>query len=171
MEILPLSKSSIKIKGKRSSLVFDPDSSIKGKVAGDAVLALLNDNPDLSKVEAWRVLLRGVGEYEVGGIKISGIKNGKHFGYKVFIDNISVAIINADALEGLRDTLSGQQILVLYVSDKIDMSLIATLEPRVVILYGEKSDEITQKDGIVGHTKFSITRDKLPEKMETILLQ
>lgn len=171
MEIILLSKSSLKIKGKRASVVLDPDSGIKGKIAADAIIVFPNVDSDTSKVEEWRVCIRGGGEYEVGGIKISGVKNGKHFVYKLFIDGISVAFASFDSLEGLRDALSGQHILVLSVFEKVDLSLIATLEPRIVILYGEKAGEIPQKDDVVKAAKFVITKEKLPEKMETILLQ
>lgn len=171
MEIILLSKSSLKIKGKRASVVLDPDSSIKGKIAADGIIVFPNVDSDTTKVEEWRVCIRGGGEYEVGGIKISGVKNGKHFAYKLFVDGISVACASFDSLEGLRDALSGQHILVLSVSEKVDLSLIATLEPRIVILYGEKAGEIPQKDDVVKASKFVITKEKLPEKMETILLQ
>ena len=171
MEIIPLSKSSLKIKGKRAAIVLDPDSSIRVKAAADAILVFPNINSDLSKVEEWRVCIRGGGEYEVGGIKISGVKNGKHFAYKLFVDGMSIACSSADSLEGLRDVLSGQHILILTASEKFDLSLISTLEPRIVILYGEKAADIPQKDDIIKTSKFSVTKDKLPEKMETILLQ
>ena len=170
MEILSLSLSSLKIKGKHTAVVLNPDSSIRGKAAGDAILSFPSISVDTSKVEEWRVYLRGVGEYEVGGIKISGVKNDKHFVYKLFIDGMSVACTAADSVEGLRDVLSGQQILILSVSDKIDMSFVATLEPNVVILYGEKAGKIPQNDDIIKASKFSITREKLPEKMETVIL-
>lgn len=165
MEILSLSKSSLRVKGKRGSFILDPDSSIRSKVSGDAIIEFPGNNSDESKVEEWRVKIGGIGEYEVGGIKISGVKAGKNFAYKVFIDNISMAFARADSIDGLRDILNGQQVLVILVNDKIDMSFVATLEPRVVILYGDKAD------GEIKTSKYSITRDKLPEKMETILLQ
>lgn len=171
MEILPLSASSLKIKGKRAAIILDPDSGIREKVAGDAIVTFPNNNPDISKVEECRVCIQGVGEYEVGGIKIAGIKSGKHFAYTLSVDGLSVACARADSIEGLRDVLNGQQILVLSVSDTVDLSFIATLEPRAVILYGEKAGEVPQSDGIMMASKFSVTRDKLPEKMETILLQ
>ncbi len=165
MEIIPLSKSSLKIKGKRAGVVLDPDMGIKGKISSDAILVFPNVDPDTSRVEEWRVYIRGSGEYEVGGIKISGIKSGKYFAYKLFVDGMSIGFATTDSIEGLRDILNGEHILVLSVSEKVDLSLIATLEPRVVILYGEKAD------GEIKVSKYSITRDKLPEKMETILLQ
>lgn len=170
MEIVSLSKMALKIKGKRATLVINPDSTLRGRVQADAVLAFPEITPDTTKIDDSRVILRGVGDYEVGGIKISGIKSGKHFAYTLFIDGISVAFADSNAIEGLRDALSGQQVLVLFVSEKVDMSPVSALEPRVVILYGEKAAEIAPKEGVTTTAKFVVTKEKLPEKMETMLL-
>ncbi len=170
MEIVCLSKTTLKIKGKRATLVVNPDSTLKGRTIADAVLAFPENKPDMTKIDGSRVFIQGVGEYEVGGIKISGIRSGKHFGFTFFIDGMSVACANAQAIEGLRDALSGQQVLVLFVSEKVDMSQVSALEPRIVILYGEKAAEIAPKEGVTTAAKFVVTKEKLPEKMETVLL-
>lgn len=175
MEILPLSNVSLKIKGKKATLIVDPPAgragpqkSQRGKVEADGIVILTGEDFDAAKIEGARVVLRGPGEYEVSGIKISGVKSGKHLVYKLNVDGIDVALTRGSSIESAKDQLSDHKILILYADATIDSSLIATLEPNVVVLYGEQAKDF-EKD-LLPTGKFSITREKLPEKMETVIL-
>lgn len=171
MEILSLSKTIFKIKGKKASIVVDPDNSLRAKVAVDAIIVFQNQGSfSASKVEEYRIVIQGQGEYEISGLKISGVKIGKHLAYKFNIDGINVAIANTSSIESGRDILSDHDILVLYTDEKVDLGAVATLEPRVVLFYGEKTQEFVGKDDITSTSKFSATKEKLPEKMETVIL-
>ncbi|MBI2431228.1 MAG: hypothetical protein HYV39_04400 [Candidatus Levybacteria bacterium] len=168
MEILPLSNVSLKIKGKKASLVVDPQV-IREKVEADGIVILTQEDFAAAKIEGARVVLRGPGEYEVSGIKISGVKVGGHLVYKLHVDGINIALTTGSATEGLKDQLSDHHILILYADAAIDSSIVATLEPRVVLFYGQQAKDFV-KDG-VSTAKFFITKEKLPEKMETVILQ
>jgi len=171
MEIVPLTKVSVKIKGKRASLIIDPDNTLRSKNEADAVVLLNRKNEfDTTKIEGFRAILQGPGEYEVGGIKISGTKAGKHLVYRLHIDTISVAITNISAIDSAKDLLTDYQVLIFYTDANVDPSAIATLEPNVVIVYGEQAKEMLGKNDAASISKFSATREKLPEKMEMILL-
>lgn len=169
MEISPLSNVSLKIKGKKGTLIVDPEKSQRSKIEADGILVLNRESQDTAKVENERVILQGPGEYEVGGIKISAIKAGKQLVYILYIDGIGIALANLSSLESVKDFVSGQQVFILSVDASIDPSLLATLEPKVCLFYGEKAKDIA-KEGITTAGKFSITREKLPEKMEAIIL-
>lgn len=171
MEILSLSKTSFKIKGKKASIVIDPDDTFRAKVAADAALILYNkDSFSTAKVEEYRVVFNGLGEYEISGVKITGIKIGKHPAYKVSIDGMDIAIASVSSVESGRDILSDHHVLILYADQKIDPSVVATLEPRIAIFYGEQAKEFIGRDDIAATGKFLTTKEKLPEKMETVLL-
>ena len=72
MDIALLPKNSLKIKIKKTSIMVDPNKEMP-KTDTDAVIAL-NGNIDESRVNGYRVLINGAGEYEVGGLKISAFR-------------------------------------------------------------------------------------------------
>jgi len=75
MEITYLENKCLKIKGKKTVLIFNPNLLIS-KTVGDVVIFLKDINYDLKKVDEYRLVISGPGEYEIGGIKIS-VKNQK----------------------------------------------------------------------------------------------
>ncbi len=70
MEIALVSKSSLRIKGKSASFLVDPQSDA-------AVNAFLLLNPDEEFISEQAVTVSGAGEYEIGGVKITGLRNEK----------------------------------------------------------------------------------------------
>jgi len=173
VEIATLSQTSLKIKGKRSSFVIDPDKTLKAKTPAEAVVVFNGlQSLDVGKIEGQRVVISGSGEYEVGGIKISGVKTGGELFYQMLVDGVTVALANSNSINTLKEKLTGHHILLFCVNGKIDEALIATLEPRVVIFYGENVAELknTIKDAIPMQ-KYAVTLEKLPEKMQTVILQ
>ena len=72
-------------------------------------------------------------------------------------------------LKKAKDKLSAHDILILFADADVDMAAVATLEPRTVVFYGQGAKKITS-DGVVKSSKYVTTKEKLPEKMETIIL-
>lgn len=169
MEITSLSKTTIKVKGKRATVLVDPDMTLRAKTPADCVVLFQSNAFDPAKIEGNRLIIRGVGEYEIGGIKISGVKVGGKLFYQMHVDGISLAVTKSDNLSSARDGLTERDILVLQALENVDLSVIATLEPKVIIFYGDTSS-LEGKADIIKSSKFTTTKDKLPEKMETVLL-
>lgn len=170
MEISNVSADCIKLKSKQASIIVDP-ISLRGKVEGDAIILFKSqESGDFSKVEGYRLVIDGPGEYEVSGIKILGSKSGKDLMYQFSIDNVDVMLVLASSVEKAKDKLSSHQILLLCADGVVSMSTVATLEPRVVVVYGENASKIEDAEGVTKAGKYSTTKDKLPEKMEVILL-
>ncbi len=171
MEISLLSPQSIRIKGKQGAFVINPS----GKVTNvSALISFDGIQIDKTKVEDGTVILKGPGEYEVAGIKISGIRNGAETVYSLNVDKVDVLLARGKAIEKDHTKLREHNIVVLFNDTITDSSFITALAPNVVIFYGPNAeDSIKQlaKESYRTETKYQITLDKLPQEMEEILLQ
>lgn len=172
MDIALVGKNSIKIKGKQVAFVVDP-SKVMPKISADAII-LLNgkDNIDLSRITDSRIVLDGPGGYEVGGAKVSGTRTPKGILYKLSIDNISVILgPTADAKTEGFDVCD---VAVINTNSEFNEAFVTALEPKMTILYGDKKHEAAKALGaesVVPVSKITIAKDKLPEKMEVVVLE
>jgi len=132
MELTYLGHSCFRIKGRQGSVVIDPYSKGIGmllpKVKADAVLVSHDhyDHNEVSRVEDYRLKIAGPGEFEVSGIKITGIssfhddvggkKRGLNTIYEIEVDDIVVV-----HLGDLGTKLTDKQVEVL---DKVDILLV-----------------------------------------------
>jgi len=167
-----LYNNSIRIRTKHASFVIDPFRSIP-KVSADAVIVLGNkEDIDLSRVSDYRIVIEGGGEYEVNNVKISGIGVGNSFVYRIFADNFILVLGRISALSRIQDESLSSELALLNVDENLEV-IVAKLEPKTVILYGEKKMEGAKelgRDHIKPVQKFSIAKDKLPTEMEVVVL-
>jgi hypothetical protein len=170
MEITSLSTGSIKIKGKQGVFVVNPT----GKVSGaNGVFVLGNPYVDKSKIDPETVILKGPGEYELAGVKISGIRVDTETAYRLTVDKVTILVGKASSLEKDHSKLSDNSVVVLYADTVADPAFVTALEPKVVLFFGEKAEEtIIQlaKENFRKEQKYQTTIDKLPAEMESILL-
>lgn len=171
MEIALLANDALRIKGKQGSFVVNPS----GKVSGvNAVLMLHGSSPDKNQIEEGVVIVRGPGEYEVAGVKMSGTRNGAEIVYSLAIDGIDILLGSGQTIEKNHAKFSEPHIVILLNGSVVDPSFITALAPNVVIFYGPQAeDSIKQlaKEGYTKETKYTTTVDKLPVEMESVLLQ
>lgn len=167
MEISLLPKNAVKIKGKHSNLVINPAT----KTDANAIIFLgINQT---TVIEKELLVINGPGEYEVGGIKITGIKSGNDTIYSLHVDGIDILLGNQDTIEKIQNKLKEHQIVLLHTSASKDASFVTNFSPRVVLFYGEHAGETIKtinKDGATPITKYQVALEKLPAEMETILL-
>lgn len=171
MDISIVGKNSIKLKGKRVCFIVDPSKEIP-KTSADAII-LLNgqENMDISRVTDSRIIINGAGGYEISGTKVSGTTTSKGTLYRISMDEI--IIIVGRAAETKEEGFNACQVAIVNAESDFNESFVTTLEPKMVLLYGEKSKEEAKALGaenISSSPKISITKDKLPEKMETVVL-
>lgn len=172
MDVTLLEKNSLKIRGKQAGFAVNPTV----KTTADAVL-LLGNPPEvnISKVEGQRLVIEGAGEYEVSGAKISAFGNKKDLAYEIALDGLDIFLANGETLKKSHDAKRECQVLILYSDSLSDESLITALSPSVVILYGEKAQEVAKTLGKESlgpsEKKFSVTSDKLPEEMKVVVLK
>lgn len=171
MDIVFLGGKTLKIKGKNAAFVVNPTSSI-GKTEADAILISGNfiDFSDL-KVQSSRITIKGAGEYELGGIKISAISKDGDLINIVDVDNVKILLGDGLAIEKNHEKTEGFDIAVINADNEFDYSIISSLEPKVLIVYGEKKNLVLKslgKEDTVKSSKFSTTFEKLPSEMQVV---
>lgn len=169
MDLTLLDKNSIKIKGKRATLIIDPSDKTP-KTPADAIL-LLGRNGATQRAEGFRLVVNDDGEYEVGGIKITGVSSlNSGIFYNINVDNTQVILAKTSTIEKLTDTANEAQIAILNVDSSLNEAIIAQLEAKVIVLYGEKSNEGLKalgKQDLSATRKITVGREKLPQEAET----
>lgn len=172
MDVSIIGENVVKIRSKNASFVVDPVKTIP-KVNAYAILSLLNNkNIDASRVLDQRIIINGPGEYEIAGVKISGARAGNGIVYSLLLDNIQVVLGKVSDVSKLLDNTPSCKIAILMADDDLK-SIAAKLEPKIIVLYGDKKLEGARalgKEGIVPVQKFTALKDRLPEEMEVVVL-
>lgn len=173
MDIALLGSKSLKLKSKKTTLVVNPTADIS-KTEAEGLL-LLGDygEKNISKVEGYRIVISGPGEYEVGGTKISAIKSGDKLAYLVDLDNVKVLIGEGKSIENSYDKIDNCNILVVNADNEFDYTALSKAEPNAILIYGDKKDDVAKslgKDSPEKINKFSTTLEKLPEDLQVYLL-
>lgn len=172
MEISSLNPQAIRIKGKSAAFVANP-LNVKAKTQADAVILLSRGDPDLSKIEEYRLVIVGAGEYEVSGAKISTIGSSGFLCHFITIDNSEVCITsNSFLAKKTKDLQRECPIVVLYCDADVDIALITELSPQSLMLFGEKAMDVAKSLGkdSAKSGKVQISSDKLPEEMQVTIL-
>ena len=139
---------------------------------------------DLSRVDDYRIVINGPGEYEINGVKVSCAKGDKGFIYGFTSDGISLILGKSSEISEISakgGSASGRkeeidtacQIAILNVDDGFSSSFITNLEPKIAVLYGDKKENAANllgKGTLPATKKFTVTKDKLPEEMEVVVL-
>jgi hypothetical protein len=172
MDIQILGEDSLKIKSKKATLAIDPKTSIQ-KFDADAIL-LTGKVGDASRVTEYRVVINGVGEYEVAGLKIVGIKSEEELVFTLVSDNVRMLVAKASSLKKISTEKIGDcQIVAINADDDVSESTITAMEPNIVVLYGLKAKETAKalgKEDVSVSSKASFAEDKLPEETQVMVL-
>jgi hypothetical protein len=169
MEIAIVPHASLRIKGKLMTLGIDQVD--KNNSRGTIVL---HADPKSLHPQEDNVLINGAGEYEVGGIKITGTRSGQHVVYGMIVDGVEVLIGKISSFDAMQHKLKEHHIVVALCDEIVTASFLTSLASNVVIFYGDKAAEISQafgKDNVKPMPKYSTTKDKLPTEVETIILE
>ncbi len=169
MEIALLAKNSLKIKGKHTSFVVDPQekSAYNGAIVLNKTFGQLTIQDDA-------VVIDGPGEYEIGGVKISGTRSEGEVLYNLNVEGVEILLGKLSVLEKQQHKLKEQDIVVAYVDFMTNASFVTSLASSVVIYYGEQASELVAKFGkgnVVTMQKYSGLAGKLPQEVETVILQ
>lgn len=171
MDIAIIGNQSIKLKGKQVTFLVNPAKQMP-KTPSDAVILLDGGSDiDVSRATDYRIIISGPGGYEVGRAKISGTKTPKGTLYRLLIDDIN--IILGSATEVKAEGFNACQVIVVDTSNDFNESFVTGLEPKITVLYGDKKTEAAKALGaetVSSVSKITITKDKLPEKMEIVVL-
>lgn len=166
MEITFLQKSGLRIKGKTATFFVNPE----GSIAADAVL-LLHPDADFSTEES--VILQGAGEYEIGGVKITGMRNEKGVLYSMNLDGMDIVVGTISLLSSMQHKLKEYNVVIVDCDETIDASFLTSLAINAVLFYGVTAQGVAEgfeKEKLQKINKYSASLGKLPTEMETILL-
>lgn len=171
MDIAHLSETSVRIKGKSATFLIGEYEG-RAKVSADAIIGFDDKPLESAAIEGVRVSLSGPGDFEVGGVKIVGIKTPGGTSYYMGLDNMVVLVAKASALSS-KESLKDASAVILYADTLVDTSLLATIAPLAVVIYGPSAAATLHALGkeSAAVSKYSVTKDKLPSEMEAILLQ
>lgn len=172
MDIAIVSKDSLKIKIKKTSLLLNPRTDMS-KTDADAILAADN-SIDQSRVNDYRVLINGAGEYEVSGLKIVVTRFDGSLLFNFIQEGVDVILAKASTLSKIpSDKVKDYQIAIIEADADLLQSVITAMESRIIVLYGEHAVAAAKnlsKEGLVSASKVSFSEDKLPEETEIYLL-
>jgi hypothetical protein len=172
VDIQIFDNSTLKIKNKRTILAFDPVKNIS-KFDADAIV-LTGGDSDISRISNPRVIIDGPGDYEISGLKISCIGTALDRIYILNSDNTNVLVAKSSAVNKMSsDRIGEHQVVILNADEDINQSIVTSMEPRVVILYGDKKKEGAKALGMESNSmvsKISISEDKLPEELKVYIL-
>lgn len=169
MEIALLPKNSLKIKSKRSFFVVDP-----AEKSGYNGAIVLNKTPEEVNLQPDTVVISGPGEYEIGGVKISGARSETDIIYNLNVDGVEILLGKLSSLEKQQHKLKEQDIVVVYVDSMTNASFVTSLASSVVIFYGEQASALVAKFGkgnVATMQKYSGAAGKLPQEVETVILE
>lgn len=166
MEIA-LVEGGIKLKGKAASISIN---SSKDLSSYQAFLSLMK----LEKLPKGEILMiDGAGEYEISGIKISGVGSDQEVVYTLTIDSVIVTVGTLTALEKLHSKLPEAHVVVVDAVSDGNPAFVSAISTNAVIftgMFGKTVAEKVAKTGLQEMNKYQIAADKLPTEMQTILL-
>lgn len=167
MEIAWVAKQGIRIKGKHATVMFNP---LDDTIPCDASI-YFPVKPVVKKSVG--VPVNGPGEYEIGGVKISGVKNKENTVYSLNVDGVDILVGDLQAVSSLQHKLKEHNIVLLHGNSDIDASFVNGFATNVVMMYGERAKEILgkfAKEGLQEVSKYQVTKEKLPQEIQTVLL-
>lgn len=168
MEISSLSTSAVKIKGKSATFVVNPQNA----TPANAVLSF-EPGADVKTESDESIILNGAGEYEIAGVKITGLRNEKCVLYSMHIDSLDLLVGPIALLSAMHNKIKEQNIVIVLCDEVIDASFLTALTVNAVLFYGEKAQEVAQgfeKENLKQMNKYIVSFSKLPTEMETVLL-
>jgi hypothetical protein len=174
MDIQIFEQGALKIKVKKTTLAVNPKSPMQ-KFDADAIV-LMDKSSDISRINNFRVVIDAPGEYEVSGLKISGVKteDNNNIMFVLTSGMVAALIAKASYLEKASAEKIGEyEILIIDADSDLNQTLITAMEPKVVILYGAKAKEGAKalgKDAAPVSSKIALAEDKLPEEMGVQIL-
>lgn len=151
MEISKISDSSLKIKGKNAAVVIDPTA----KVDAEIVIAVQPlENLALDKVGNNRLIISGPGEYEAGGISVTGKDVGTGIMFQI-LENSKLLLVTSAEISSVPDDVEYDCLIVKIISEFKD-DLLGPIHAKCVVLYGDLAlATTTQSENVEKATKIN----------------
>ena len=189
MEIRFLGNQTIYIKGKKESVLINPtDKEGSSKLSG-RIVAFTSKSFDNMGLSTEKVILRGPGEYEIGGVEVQGINGGNGDTIYVFnVDGVAVGIFGelTESLSDKRqDKIASLDVMMISIkkneklSDKTVLDWAKKWGANYLIPVGfdEPNEDLTRfldkadQEGKEAVESLKIEKDELPDGMEVVVLK
>lgn len=183
MEITRINKNGIKIKANKETVWIDPPE--KEKINGRLVIKTTNDQV---RLEGETVVIAGPGEYEVGGLAVTGVNLGEgRTMYTLLADGIVIGIlgeIKEELSDKKKEKISSVDVLIASINNGGGLSgerfvdLAKKWGANILIPVGyEKGDDSIKKfldetdnESLEPIEIYKIDKDNLPEGSEVVCL-
>lgn len=166
MEIGLLQKSALRIKGKSATFVINPQDAS----TANAVL-MLDSTSDYTSEET--VVLQGAGEYEIAGVKITGLRSDTNVLYSMNLEGLDILTGSVKTLSAMQHKTKEHNLVLVLCDEVGDASFLTSLAVNAVVFYGDHAKEVAEgfeKEKLQQMSKYTTSLGKLSTEMETILL-
>lgn len=167
MEIAIVQKTALRLKGKNATFLVNPveDAPV------NAALMLHDTQPKVSSEEM--VNISGPGEYEIGGVKISGVRSENGYVYSLTVDGVDLVVGQIETLAAVQNKLKDHNIVIALCNKQANAAFLTSAAQNAVIVYGPAAAETAQgfeKEKLQQMNKYSAVAGKLPTELEIVLL-
>lgn len=169
MEIAVLPKGGVRLKGKQATFLVGSSDVTSGVNA----LLFYHYEETIEPLKDGVLVIDSPGDYEVSSVKITSLRNSGDLVHSLTIDGIEIVIGKLSALERMQSKLGEHNIVIVLAEVMGDASFITNLVANTLIFYGVHGKEVAEKvakDALSEMSKYTVTLDKLPAEVETILL-
>ena len=170
MEIQLLPNNALKIRGKKGAIGVNPSGKNDQLNAliliGNEANAAVGDHGDT-------VIINGPGEYEISGMKITGVRNKLQSVYSITVDGVECLVGTIQAIADAQQKLKEHNIVIVATLSDVDASFVTNLSANALIFYGTMADQVVHKlakENVKSLGKYQVTAEKLPIELETVLL-
>ena len=187
MKIRQISETAVWLLAKDEKVLIDPSKEVMGDKKYESRIVLFSkDDLNFLGLDSKRVVIAGPGEYEVGGIDISGYdNNGDGVAYLLNIEGVAVAVVSTGK-EKMSEKMIGRiknvDVMVIISKGEAEVetkSLLSTAKKwgvNYLLPVGMKEeelkillDEMDREDG-KKEKELTVDKDNLPDGMEVVLL-
>lgn len=168
MEVTLLPQNTLRIKGKQSAFFVNPASKQQAQVA-----VIIGSPEQEPLVDDETVIIAGSGEYEIGGVRMSGIHAGEDTVYSFTVDGVEVLLGTLAAFEKGQSKLKEHHVVIVLARSVREASFMTSFASRALLFYGEQSESVVnsfEKEDLQTLGKYQVTLEKLPEEMQIIRL-
>lgn len=190
MEIKYFSDKCFSIKGKKESVLVDPKMSDlnDSKLASRVVVCTMDGFDYWEPENGDRVVIRGPGEYEVGGMEITGYKGGGEGNtiYTIVAEGVTVGVLG-EMKESLTDKkvekVNGVDVLLVSIGGENKVGYKAMVElakkwgANYLVPVNYNDDDLkkfldeTDNEGTEPADSLKVDKDSLPDGLEVVVLK
>lgn len=184
MEIKILKNQTLSLKGKKEIVLVNPTEAQKKE--NSRIWIYLSEKEKNQEWNNDKVVIKGPGEYEIGGVEIVGVNGGSgNIVYKVEIDGIVVGLlgkIDEELSDKKQERISGVDVLMADISGTLEYKSIAGYAKKwganYLIPFGYDDKKVLEEfldkadqEGLEPLDSLKVEIENLPDGLEVLILK